>query len=96
MRRVEHASGYYWDFCDFPLADADAEAFAASPVPDPARRQAQRPLLHGDIPSPAAPPSGCVFRTRCPLAEPACALTVPALREIAPGHWRACLRDPEL
>ncbi len=69
---------------------------AASPVPDPARRQAQRPLLHGDIPSPAAPPSGCVFRTRCPLAEPACALTVPALREIAPGHWRACLRDPEL
>ncbi len=69
---------------------------AASPVPDPARRQAQRPLLHGDIPSPAAPPSGCVFRTRCPLAEPACALTVPALREIATGHWRACLRDPEL
>ena len=39
---------------------------AASPVPDPARRQAQRPLLHGDIPSPAAPPSGCVFRTRWP------------------------------
>ena len=69
---------------------------AASPVPDPVRRQAQRPLLHGDIPSPAAPPSGCVFRTRCPLAESACALTVPALREIAPGHWRACLRDPEL
>ncbi len=37
MRRVEHASGHYWDFCDFPLADADAEAFASFPVPDPAR-----------------------------------------------------------
>ncbi len=69
---------------------------AAAPIPDPARRQDRRPLLQGDIPSPAAPPSGCVFRTRCPLAEPACALTIPVLREIAPEHWRACLRDDDL
>jgi len=66
---------------------------AASPVPDPAQRHEERPLLVGDIPSPANPPSGCVFRTRCPYALPACAESVPPLAEIAPGHWKACLRD---
>jgi peptide/nickel transport system ATP-binding protein len=39
------------------------------------------------------PPSGCVFRTRCPYAQEACAATVPPLREIAPGRFKACLRD---
>ncbi len=66
---------------------------AASPIPDPAQRHEDRPLLVGDIPSPANPPSGCVFRTRCPYALPACAESVPPLAEIAPGHWKACLRD---
>ena len=66
---------------------------AASPIPDPAQRRADRPLLTGDIPSPANPPSGCVFRTRCPHALSACAETAPALTEVAPGHWKACLRD---
>ena len=66
---------------------------AASPVADPAQRRADRPLLAGDIPSPANPPSGCVFRTRCPYTLPACAETVPPLAEVAPGHWKACLRD---
>jgi len=66
---------------------------AASPVPDPAQRHEDRPLLVGDIPSPANPPSGCVFRTRCPHAQPACEETIPPLAEIAPGHWKACLRD---
>lgn len=66
---------------------------AAAPIPDPAQRVDNRPLLAGDIPSPANPPSGCVFRTRCPHAQAACAETVPPLREIAPGHWKACLRD---
>ena len=66
---------------------------AASPVPDPAQRHEDRPLLVGDIPSPANPPSGCVFRTRCPHAQPACGETIPPLAEIAPGHWKACLRD---
>ncbi|WP_263769296.1 ABC transporter ATP-binding protein [Propionivibrio soli] len=66
---------------------------AASPIPDPAQRHKDRPLLVGDIPSPANPPSGCVFRTRCPHALPACAETVPALAEVAPGHWKACLRN---
>jgi len=62
------------------------------PSPDPARR-ANRQILTGDIPSPANPPSGCVFRTRCPFAVDACAGIVPPLREIAPGHFKACIRD---
>ena len=65
---------------------------AAVPNPDPAQR-GHRQLLTGDIPSAAAPPSGCVFRTRCPVAMADCAVTVPPLREVAPGHWTACLRD---
>jgi len=64
----------------------------ASPRPDPNARRDRR-LLVGDIPSPVNPPSGCVFRTRCPYAQDACAETVPALREIAPGRFKACLRD---
>ena len=65
---------------------------AAAPVPDPAQRRTI-PLLQGDLPSPAHPPSGCVFRTRCPLAEARCASTDLTLRERAPGHWSACWRD---
>ncbi len=65
---------------------------AAVPSPDPGRR-GRRKLLTGDIPSPSNPPSGCVFRTRCPVALPACAGDIPPLREIAPGHAKACIRD---
>jgi peptide/nickel transport system ATP-binding protein len=64
----------------------------ASPRPDPEARRARR-LLQGDIPSPVDPPSGCVFRTRCPYAYAACATIVPPLREVAPGRFKACLRD---
>ena len=56
----------------------------------------KRIILRGDIPNPIAPPSGCVFRTRCPYAIDSCAKTVPPLREVAPAHWRACLRDDVL
>ena len=65
---------------------------AAAPVPDPAQRRTI-PLLQGDLPSPAHPPSGCVFRTRCPRAEARCASADLNLRERAPGHWTACWRD---
>jgi len=64
----------------------------AVPVPDPRRRRARAPL-QGDIPSPANPPSGCVFRTRCPHAIPDCAAVVPPLVEVAPDHLKACIRD---
>jgi peptide/nickel transport system ATP-binding protein len=64
----------------------------ASPRPDPEARRGRR-LLEGDIPSPVNPPSGCVFRTRCPYALDACAAAVPALREAEPGRFKACIRD---
>jgi oligopeptide/dipeptide ABC transporter ATP-binding protein len=56
----------------------------------------KRIILRGDIANPIAPPSGCVFRTRCPYAIDSCAKMVPPLREVAPAHWRACLRDDVL
>ena len=68
---------------------------SAIPVPDPDARR-ERILLGGEIPSPMAPPSGCVFRTRCPHATEACAREVPALETRAPGHMSACLRAAEL
>ena len=65
---------------------------SAIPIPD-ADAKANRQILKGDVPSPANPPSGCVFRTRCPVALQACAAAVPALREVGPGHFKACIRD---
>jgi oligopeptide/dipeptide ABC transporter ATP-binding protein len=68
---------------------------SASPSLDPARRRT-RILLGGDPPSPANPPSGCVFRTRCAWAVPDCAGAVPALRPVGPHHKAACIRAEEL
>jgi peptide/nickel transport system ATP-binding protein len=65
---------------------------SAAPSLDPARRK-QRLLLSGEPPSPARPPSGCVFRTRCPYVLPTCADDVPHLRATAPGHSFACIRE---
>lgn len=60
----------------------------------PGRRHGPRKfVLQGEIPSPASPPSGCVFRTRCPFAIDACAREVPALRPVGPGQYKACIRD---
>lgn len=62
---------------------------SAIPVPDP-HRQHQRQVLVGDVPSPIAPPSGCHFHPRCPVAEPRCSKTYPLLKPIADGHESAC------
>ena len=64
---------------------------SAAPVPEPGAR-GQRILLQGETPSPVSPPSGCVFRTRCPIAGPECARSVPPLRDVAPGHRVACIK----
>ncbi|CAB3649328.1 peptide ABC transporter ATP-binding protein [Achromobacter marplatensis] len=70
---------------------------SAAPVPDP-RAPRSRILLKGDIPSPVNPPSGCVFRTRCPHAIDACATIDAQAVSVGPGHFVACSRidDPEL
>lgn len=65
---------------------------SAVPSTDPDAKS-NRQILKGDIPSLANPPSGCVFRTRCPFAIDACAKQVPELREVGRGHFKACIRD---
>ena len=64
---------------------------SAVPVPDPVvESRRERVILEGDIPSPANPPPGCPFNTRCPIAEERCSQEVPEWREITGGHWVAC------
>jgi len=74
-----------------PLHPYTQALLAASPKPDPLIVSTAVPLK-GDIPSPMSPPSGCVFRTRCPHAIEACALTVPTPDEYSPGRFTACIR----
>jgi peptide/nickel transport system ATP-binding protein len=64
---------------------------SAVPVPNP-RAKRDRTILKGDIPSPINPPSGCVFRTRCPIASAECAQVVPPLEQVGPGHFKACIK----
>ena len=62
---------------------------SAVPIPDP-RIKRQRIRLGGEVPSPIAPPSGCHFHTRCPIAQAICSQEVPKLKQTADGHWVAC------
>ncbi|MBV9348485.1 MAG: dipeptide ABC transporter ATP-binding protein [Pseudolabrys sp.] len=65
----------------------------AAPVPDPTVEKEREPrLIKGELPSHLAPPPGCVFNTRCPLASEECRQVVPPLEEKKPGHFAACIK----
>ena len=92
-RIVEFASAA--DLYREPLMPYTQALLSAVPVPDPVTKR-RRIVLAGDVPSPANPPSGCVFHPRChhPARDAACAAIMPPLEEKAPGHWVACIKQP--
>lgn len=83
------------DIFSRPLHPYTEALFSAVPVPDPDYKM-KRIILKGDIPSPANPPSGCKFHTRCEKCMDICKLKAPEFREYEPGHFVAChLYDDE-
>ncbi|MHA6259068.1 ABC transporter ATP-binding protein [Sporosarcina sp. CAU 1771] len=78
------------DLYQEPLHPYTQALISAIPEPNPALRK-ERIVLEGDVPSPANPPSGCPFHTRCPVATEICSQEKPPLKEVRPGHFVACV-----
>ena len=74
-----------------PIHPYTKALLSAIPIPDPKHKR-DRIVLTGDVPTPINPPSGCRFRTRCPIAIEECSRIDPNLQAIAPGHFAACIR----
>ncbi|MCL6632539.1 MAG: dipeptide ABC transporter ATP-binding protein [Alicyclobacillus herbarius] len=72
-----------------PLHPYTQALLSAVPIPDPDAKR-ERIILQGDLPSPANPPSGCPFHTRCPVAKPVCRERAPQWKEVKPKHYVAC------
>jgi oligopeptide/dipeptide ABC transporter ATP-binding protein len=83
------------DLYSTPLMPYTQALLSAVPIADPHARK-ERIILEGDVPSPANPPSGCVFHPRChhPAKDAACAAIIPPLEEKTPGHFAACIKQP--
>ncbi len=100
VRQISHRVGVMYLGKIVELADTDdlfnepmhpyTQALIRSvPIPDP-KTKTMKIVLHGEVPSPINPPSGCRFNPRCPFAEKACSLGEPVLEEVKPGHYVAC------
>lgn len=74
-----------------PLHPYTQALLSAIPLPDPiVERERERIIIKGDVPNPVSPPTGCRFRTRCPMAMEICSRVRPKWMEVQPNHWTAC------
>lgn len=73
-----------------PIHPYSRALLSAVPLPNPKYRDKKRIILQGDVPSPLNKPTGCVFRTRCPIAKPECATFIPPLELKEADHFAAC------
>jgi peptide/nickel transport system ATP-binding protein len=82
-----------FDLYENPLHPYTKALISAIPIPDPIiESDRERIILEGEVPSPTHPPSGCVFRTRCPIADKICSEKTPALNKISESQHVACLK----